>query len=180
MIRLYTGEDDQEGMGVVAVAPFSSQHAFGYPDRWTDKRTGVQREEIQRPLVGNPQMTALELVAPGRHTLGRSLWREAELLHQQLQCGYQEEALFHTAFLGAAKREHLVRLQALETAMDMAERQRGRALQDSAGARAEHRALLQENRTLLRVLRRVREALEQQEAWSRLPQRAAFGTEGGG
>ncbi|KAI1904110.1 hypothetical protein AGOR_G00002320 [Albula goreensis] len=110
----------------------------------------------------------------------QGLWREAELLHQQLQCGYQEEVLFHTASLGAAKRQHILRLQALELELDTVERQRDQAARRNAVAEAEHRALLQETHFLLRVLRQARETLEQEEAWFQYHHTAAFGMEEGG
>ncbi|KAK1158087.1 hypothetical protein AOXY_G24326 [Acipenser oxyrinchus oxyrinchus] len=91
------------------------------------------------------------------------LINDIELLEQQLQRGYQQEAqLLHTS-LEDVKRRYVLRLQVLESELSEAEQQRDKARREREAALTERASLVQENRYLLRTLRGAREALEQRE-----------------
>ncbi|XP_039628964.1 uncharacterized protein LOC120541417 [Polypterus senegalus] len=105
----------------------------------------------------------------------RRLFREAELVEKHLKEGYQQEALLLHTSLKTLKHQYLIQALALlyttsmhkdlELRLSEAELERDWAKQQSLAAYSEHEVLLQEHHALLRELRKVRERLEQEEAW---------------
>ncbi|XP_066557722.1 coiled-coil domain-containing protein 88B isoform X2 [Amia ocellicauda] len=120
-----------------------------------------------QPLALQASSGSTGLVLQKDATQGSVFQEAAEILEEQLQQGYQEEALLLRRSLESIRQQYVIRLQGLESEVRTAERERERARRESRAARAEQQALLQEHGQLLHTLRRVREKLEQQEVHRR-------------